>query len=231
MFDYCSKYAGTPQAFRAGQLLLKAPLVNCIGMKLAPIPPGKFLMGSPDNETDRNDDELPQHEVRLTGPFYMGVHDVTVGQFKAFVKETGYQTEPEKGGGAYRFADGTWRIDPLANWRNPGFEQSDDHPVVCVSWNDANAFCNWLSKKEKETVPIADGGRNGSTPAGRGRRRPTPSATTPRTLATTPGTRTIREAHPSRGREEAQSVGPVRHARQRLAMVCRRPAGVPESPP
>ena len=121
-------------------------------MKLAPIPPGKFLMGSPDNETGRNASEGPQHEVVLTGPFYMGVHDVTVGQFKAFVKETGYQTE--KGGGAYRFADGSWQLDPLANWQNPGFEQSDDHPVVCVSWNDANAFCNWLSKKEKRMYQL-----------------------------------------------------------------------------
>ncbi len=154
VFDYCLKYAGTPQAFRAGQLLLKAPLVNSIGMKLAPIPPGQFLMGSPDNETGRNANEGPQHEVILTGPFYMGVHDVTVGQFKAFVKETGYQTEPEKGGGAYRFADGSWQLDPLANWQNPGFEQSDDHPVVCVSWNEANAFCNWLSKKEKRMYQL-----------------------------------------------------------------------------
>ncbi len=154
VFDYCLKYAGTPQAFRAGQRLLKAPLVNSMGMKLAPIPPGKFLMGSPDNETGRNAIEGPQHEVVLTGPFYMGVHHVTVGQFKAFVKETGYQTEAEKGGGTFCFVNGSWRIDPQANWQNPGFEQSDDHPVVCVTWNDANAFCNWLSKKEKRTYQL-----------------------------------------------------------------------------
>ena len=54
VFDYCLKYAGTPHAFRAGLLLLKLPpLVTSIGMKLAPIPPGKFLMGSPENETGR----------------------------------------------------------------------------------------------------------------------------------------------------------------------------------
>ena len=93
--------------------------------------------------------KVPQHEVVITRPFYMGVHDVTVGQFKAFVKAKGYQTEAEKGGGALRlFPDGFWKNVPQANWQNPGFEQSDDHPVVCVSWNDAKAFCDWLSDKE-----------------------------------------------------------------------------------
>jgi formylglycine-generating enzyme required for sulfatase activity/serine/threonine protein kinase len=150
VFDYCLKYAGTPQAFRAGRLLLKLPpLVNSIGMKLAPIPPGKFLMGSPDNETGRRASEGPQHEVVLTRPFYMSVYDVTVGQFKVFSKETGYLTDAEKGIGDPRlFPDGTWKNDPEATWLNPGFEQTDDHPVVCVSWNDANAFCSWLSDKE-----------------------------------------------------------------------------------
>ena len=151
---YCSKYAGAPQAFRAGQRLLKAPpLVNSIGMKLAPIPPGKFLMGSPEGEKAQGKDEL-QQEVELTHPFYLGVYDVTVGQFKMFVKETDYQTEAEKGQGAWLFANGSWQSDPLANWQNPGFDQNDDHPVVCVSWNDAKAFCNWLSRKEKRKYQL-----------------------------------------------------------------------------
>jgi formylglycine-generating enzyme required for sulfatase activity/serine/threonine protein kinase len=149
VFDYCQKYAGTFQAFRAGLLLRKLPLVNSIGMKLAPIPPGKFLMGSPDDEAGREAHEGPQHEVVITRPFYIGVYNVTVGQFKAFVKEKGYQTEAETSGGAYRlFPDGDWKNDPEANWQNPGFEQTDDHPVVCVSWYDAKAFCDWLSDKE-----------------------------------------------------------------------------------
>jgi formylglycine-generating enzyme required for sulfatase activity/serine/threonine protein kinase len=148
--DYCRKYAGTPHAVRAAQMLLKLPpLVNSIGMKLAPIPPGKFLMGSPDNEPAREAVEGPQHEVILTRPFYLGVHQVTVGQFKAFVRETAYQTEAEKDGGAtLLFPDGSSKHDPQANWQKPGFAQTDDHPVVCVSYNDAVAFCTWLSKKE-----------------------------------------------------------------------------------
>ena len=110
-------------------------------------------MGSPEGEKAQGKDEL-QQEVELTHPFYLGVYDVTVGQFKMFVKETDYQTEAEKGQGAWLFANGSWQSDPLANWQNPGFDQNDDHPVVCVSWNDAKAFCNWLSRKEKRKYQL-----------------------------------------------------------------------------
>jgi formylglycine-generating enzyme required for sulfatase activity len=127
----------------------KVELTNPLGMKLATIPPGKFLMGSLDDEEGRNADEGPQHEVAITQPFCMGVHDVTVGQFAAFVKATGYKTEAETSGqGSYVFANDKWSNDPQADWRRPGFQQSDDNPVVCVSWNDAKAFCDWLSDKE-----------------------------------------------------------------------------------
>jgi formylglycine-generating enzyme required for sulfatase activity/serine/threonine protein kinase len=155
--DYCQKYAGTPYVSRATPLLLKLPpLVNSVGMMLAPIPPGKFLMGSPDDDPGRRDHEGPQHEVVLTRPFYIGVHDVTVGQFRAFVKESGYQTEAEASGeGAVVFTDSyEAKLDPKANWAAPGFEQTDDHPAVCVSWNDARAFCDWLSKKEGKTYAL-----------------------------------------------------------------------------
>jgi formylglycine-generating enzyme required for sulfatase activity len=106
-------------------------------------------MGSPDDEPGRAAHEGPRHEVVLSRPFCMGVHDVTVGQFKEFVKVTSYRSRAEIGGGSWRpFPDGDWRSDPQVNWQNPSFEQSDDHPVVCVSWNDAKAFCEWLSNKE-----------------------------------------------------------------------------------
>jgi formylglycine-generating enzyme required for sulfatase activity len=125
--------------------------MNSVGMKLVLIPPGKFLMGSPESEVGRVTDEA-QHEVEITQPFYLGVHAVTVGQFRAFVKATGYQTEAEKDG------EGGWGYNSQARkfegrrteytWQNPGWQQSDDHPVVNVSWNDAEAFCEWLSGQE-----------------------------------------------------------------------------------
>jgi len=126
----------------------ESSLTNSIGMKLVRIPAGKLVMGSPATEAGRNIDEDP-HEVAITRPFMMGVHEVTVGQYKAFVKDSGYRTEAETDGGAFRLGEGgVWTRDGRVYWQTPGFDQTDDHPVVCVSWNDAITFCDWLSKKE-----------------------------------------------------------------------------------
>jgi eukaryotic-like serine/threonine-protein kinase len=128
----------------AGDEPAKDEITNSIGMKLKLIPAGKFLMGSPKDEKGRYDDEGPQHTVEITRPFYLGVYPVTKGQFAAFVKDAGYQTEAEQAG-------------EKQTWQNPGFEkydQSDDDPVTLVSWNDAVKYCGWLSKKEKKTYQL-----------------------------------------------------------------------------
>jgi uncharacterized protein (TIGR02996 family) len=103
-------------------------------LTLVLIPPGCFRMGSPANEADRLNDEQ-QHEVEITRAFWLGVHPVTVGQFRAFAQATGYRTQAERESGP-------------TNWQTPGFPQDDNHPVVCVSWNDAQAFCAWLAQSE-----------------------------------------------------------------------------------
>ena len=99
---------------------------------------------------DRVPGEGPRHPVRITKPFRLGRHEVTRGQFRQFVNETGYRTEAELDGtGGTGLLNGKWVKDPRFVWNvDPGFPQTDDHPVVNVSWNDATAYCEWLSKKQ-----------------------------------------------------------------------------------
>ena len=125
------------------------------------IPPGKFLMGCPDPKEDGYSDQVP-HEVLLTQAFYMAATPVTVDQFAAFAKDTGYETEGEKAGSSLGFEIKVTPAGPslepktvaACSWRSPGFEQKGSHPVVEVSWNDAQAFCAWLSKKSGWTVAL-----------------------------------------------------------------------------
>jgi formylglycine-generating enzyme required for sulfatase activity len=114
---------------------------NFLGMTLVRIEPGPFLMGStkaqidtlmtqfPDVKPDWFDDEQPQHPVVITRPFYLTAHPVTVGQFRRFVEVSASKTD--------------------GKWQSPGFAQGEDHPVVCVSHDDALEFLAWLNKQEK----------------------------------------------------------------------------------
>lgn len=78
--------------------------------------------------------------------FWIAQSETTVGQFKAFVQATGYRTVAERGQGKSYDVNGD--RDDSVNWRKPGFEQSDNHPVVAVTRSDAEAFCRWLSQKD-----------------------------------------------------------------------------------
>ncbi len=138
----------------AKHLGVPVEIENSVGMKLRLIPPGRFLMGTTDADPEAWNDK-PQHEVTLTKPFFAGVHEVTVGQFRVFAKESGYKTEAERGAGASRpFQPGTLIHDRETSWTNPGLKQADDHPVVCVTLDDAKAFCDWLSEKEGRTYAL-----------------------------------------------------------------------------
>ncbi|MGA2497941.1 MAG: formylglycine-generating enzyme family protein [Tepidisphaeraceae bacterium] len=141
----------------AGARDLTLDLGNGATMKLVQIPAGKFLMGSPEDENGRFDNET-RHEVTIGKPFYMGVTHVTVDQFAAFAGNSGYKTDAEKEGWAVGFEIryGTLDVKTIdgCSWRHPSFAQKGDHPVVQVSWNDANAFCDWLSKKSGKAVRL-----------------------------------------------------------------------------
>ncbi|MBF0227290.1 MAG: SUMF1/EgtB/PvdO family nonheme iron enzyme, partial [Desulfobacterales bacterium] len=124
-----------------------ALFINKIGQTFVYIKPGTFTMGSPEEESGRDSDEV-QHPVTISKGFYMQTTEVTVGQWKDFVDETEYKTEAETGDGAYGWTGSEWKRDKKYNWKNPGFSQDDTHPVTCVSWNDVKEFVSWLNRKE-----------------------------------------------------------------------------------
>jgi formylglycine-generating enzyme len=147
---------------------------NTIGMRFVRVPAGKFLMGS--NESPEAlapdypgysrqrfadlKDEAPVHPVRISRAFFLGQYEVTLGQFKYFLEASGYIPEPiADGTGGYGYnpaydpatsvrGDAFEGRNPRYSWKNPGFYQSNDHPVVNITWNDANAMAEWLSRKE-----------------------------------------------------------------------------------
>jgi formylglycine-generating enzyme required for sulfatase activity len=125
-------------------------------MEFASIDAGRFVQGSPPEAPRREDNETP-HRVRITRQFCIGTTSVTVGQFSTFVEATGYKTQAEKQGwslGAWNVGQDRWDKYVDGSWRKPGFEQSDDHPVVCVTWHDAVAFCRWLTEMEGRTCRL-----------------------------------------------------------------------------
>lgn len=149
-------------------------LHNSLGMALVRVPAGVFWMGQerplaelqadfPGLEDQRLTalvDERPRHRVRISRAFYLGRHEVTVGQFRRFVAQSGHVPESVAdgtGGYGYRAGyvappgqrkDAFAGRDPQYSWQNPGFAQSDEHPVVNVSWHDAQAMAAWLSRTE-----------------------------------------------------------------------------------
>jgi formylglycine-generating enzyme required for sulfatase activity len=140
---------------------------NTIGMKLVLVPAGEFRMGAEEDRSETLnyfpycdpkwlDGELPRHKVRITKPFYMGQYEVTLGQFLTFYHDAKYKTDIERDGKPSWGYDKDGRLIESINWRPwaPGWEVTYDHPVVYVSWNDATAFCKWLSKKEGKTYRL-----------------------------------------------------------------------------
>jgi formylglycine-generating enzyme required for sulfatase activity len=154
--------AGQLQEVWAKHLGIPIEITNGIGMKLRLIPPGKFLMGSTQefvddliaqirarpagqvNERQLRDipTETPQRPEEIAAPYYMGQHEVTVGQFRKFVEATGYKTTAETMG--------------LDGWRQAEVALSESHPVGAVSLKDASAFCAWLSQKEGRAYGLPD---------------------------------------------------------------------------
>jgi formylglycine-generating enzyme required for sulfatase activity len=103
---------------------------NCPVMVV--VPKGTFLMGSADDADGHNSNEGPQHRVTFNRSFAVGIYDVTRAQYAAFIRATHLTVEP----GCYFQG----KMDPSRSWSTPGYEQTQNDPVVCVSSEDAQSY-------------------------------------------------------------------------------------------
>ena len=107
------------------------------------IPAGKFKMGDINGNGLAN--ERPVVEKTIANSFAMQSKEVSVGEYEQFVANTGYKTEAEKDRGCAYYLNGEPVWEATLNWRNPGFDQESDFPAVCLTYNDAKAYADWLS--------------------------------------------------------------------------------------
>lgn len=124
--------------------------------ELVVIPPGTFMMGSTEPERrwamaqgaqrEWVDWEKPQHKAAIAKAFAVGKHPITRGQFAVFVEATAH----DMSGDCWVYTGSAWENSSSADWCSPGFEQTDDHPVVCVNWEDAQAYVAWLTKETSQ---------------------------------------------------------------------------------
>ena len=113
--------------------------------RMVEVPAGQFDMGSSSSDEDGSESERPVRQVTIGYPFAVGVHEVTRGEFRVFVRDR----NRSMGNSCWTWS-GEWEDRRGIGWQDPGFPQDDDHPVTCVSWNDAKAFARWLSDRTGE---------------------------------------------------------------------------------
>ena len=136
-------YSPTPETTvevvprRVGEQFRDCADWNCPWMVV--IKAGSYKRGS----TQGNDDEIPVTNVTIRHNFAVGLYEVSVGQFRYFAQSTGHSVEASCEG----IQRGRWAVVDGLSWENPGFDQIDSHPVVCVSWEDARAYVQWLRQE------------------------------------------------------------------------------------
>jgi formylglycine-generating enzyme required for sulfatase activity len=118
---------------------------NCPEMVV--IPSGAFTMGSPDTEKDRFRNEGPQHRVTISHAFALAAYPVTVREYRRFVRATGRPTPDSCRVYDTSFADHDLVRVLGRNWQRPNFAQNDNHPVVCITFDDARTYIAWLNRE------------------------------------------------------------------------------------
>lgn len=125
--------------------------MDAYGPAMVVIPSGSFMMGSPEDEEGRVDNEGPRFRVVFDRGFALGQNEVTVGQFRRFVEATGYVSDAERSGNSRIYMAGSGRVSERRNvtWEDDylGEPAEDSLPVVHVSWNDASAYADWLAEQ------------------------------------------------------------------------------------
>lgn len=157
------------QAKKAEALTSRKSFAESIGMTFVTVLKGDFMMGTSASQARQrlerfadakffpSDNEQPWHRVRITKIDGLSRDEVTVGQFRRFVDETGYNAEAKENEidvFGFNAAKQDMDQDAKYTWRNPGFPQNDANPVVLVSWNDCTEFCRWISRKDGRTYRL-----------------------------------------------------------------------------
>jgi formylglycine-generating enzyme required for sulfatase activity len=139
-------------SFKPGQVFTDRYVdMNGQSPTMVVVPTGKYMMGAPDGEPGRSDTETPQHEVTIDKGYALSQTDITVSQFRDFVRASGYKPESITQGGAsvYDERTGVMRDVSNATWEDDyaGHAATDNLPVVNISWSDARAYVQWLSQR------------------------------------------------------------------------------------
>lgn len=115
-----------------------------VGPEMLIVPAGNFKMGDITGNGLAN--EQPVRDETVANSYAISQNEITVAEFDAFVTSSGYVSEAEQGKGCAFYQNGQPVWEATLNWRNPSFEQDNNSPVVCVSYNDAKAYTDWLAK-------------------------------------------------------------------------------------